>query len=204
MLLSCTTLDREKEALINSNALERKERADYLSSFYTQAASPELSYNYAYYLLENGGADKALAVTENAIRRYPDLIRFSYMKAYILKSEYKLYSYEKGLLSILDKNKADIVAREALIDLYNQLYEKDKAINISLDTLSYSIDNKKAINTLARYIDFYRDKFGYKETENIKKEGMKQPSLRNVNITFEESLKAINDSDILSSLSSDK
>lgn len=202
-LISCTTLDTEKEALIKSATLKRDERASYLESFYTSSSSQELSYNYAYYLLESKAYDKAMQVIDNAVLKYPDSIRFLYMKAFILREERKLYSYEKTLLSIIEKDRADTISREALIALYETLCYKDKAIEMALATLDYSIDNKTALNALAHYIGFYRDKFGYTEQSAEKKEEHKKPSLIDYNRTFNDSLESIKSLDILSSLSSD-
>lgn len=202
-LISCTSLDTVKEALIKSAALKRDERASYLESFYTPSSSQELSYNYAYYLLESKNYDKAMQVIDNATQKYPDSIRFLYMKAFILREENKLYSYEKTLLSILEIDKADTISREALITLYETLRYKDKTIDMALSTLDYSIDNKTALNALAHYIDFYRDKFGYTEQSTEKKEEHKKPSFINFNRDFNDSIESIKSLDILSSLSSD-
>ncbi len=202
-LLSCTSLDTEKEAIIKSTTLKREERASYLEGFYTPSSSQELSYNYAYYLLESKDYERAMAVIENSIAKYPNSIRFLYMKAFIERSNSKFYSYEKTLLSILEIDKADTISREALIKLYEDLRYKDKAIAMALSTLDYSIDNKTALNALAHYIDFYRDKFGYTEAESEKKEELKKPSLISYNKAFMDSIESIKTLDILSSLGSD-
>lgn len=203
LLLSCTTLDSEKEAIIKSDTLKREDRAKYLESFYSESSSQELSYNYAYYLLENKDYDNAMNVIENAIAKYPDAIRFLYMKAFIERSESKLYSYEKTLLSILEKDKADTISREALITLYENLKYKDKSIDMALSTLDYSIDNKTALNALAHYIDFFKDKFGYTDTSAEKKEEHKKPSLIDFERSFNDSIESIKTLDILSSFGSD-
>ena len=195
LLLSCSTLEMEKQLLIGQEERTIHENAEYLSGFYSDKSGVELSYNYAYYLIADGDTEKAMDVVLSAIDNHPGYIRFYYLKAYIEKIEMKLFSYENTLLEILSFNPGDMIARESLMELYFTLRYKDKAIALAYDTLNLDPANKTALSILAYYIDFYKV---IAEPKDVKKaeERKKKPALIPYDRTFREAINSFESMDI--------
>lgn len=198
LLLSCTTVDKEKQLLSDVNSMTFRESADYLSYYYTEESGAELSYNYAYYLVQCGDLDKAMYIALNSIDAFPEHLRFRYLKAYIERTQMKLYSYENTLVDILKFNPGDITARDSLLILYMRMRYKDKAIALARDTLKLDSSEKTALAVLAEYIDFYKtvssDSISFKNRSGMRK----KPSLAQYNRTFRKVLEDIERIDIYS------
>ena len=183
LLISCATAGNERQVLSDAEQYDPEMRAGYLGMHYSESSGYELSYNYAYYLIQDGNLERAMEVAKHSIMAFPDMIRFHYLKAYIEKSEMRLNSYEKTLLGILDFNPGDRIARDGLLTLYSQMRYKEKAISMAYDTLRLYPEDRKALSVLAEYSDFYKAVSG----EPARKETAHSPRKKTMLIPYDRS-----------------
>lgn len=161
-LVSCASNDANQSILTKSKEMAGLEAALAYENEMINNDSVKLLYNAAYSYIEAVEYEKALSLIEQGIEKYPEYLRFHYLKAYVYRETDQAEDYRATLENIISINPADIKVLELLLDVYSSASLEDLEINTAKTILSYQIANQKALDTLAKYSDFFKI---YEKTE---------------------------------------
>ncbi len=169
---SCHTITEEEKAQVYIMEGSRKsgEQATetYLAAL-EEVETPSIYYNLAYSYLEAGEYDKAAETAEKAEELYPEYLRFSYLKAYAYRAEGRIWSYEKTLRDIIDRDPGNITIRDMLLEHYITTGRKQDAAALAEETLPYDHADGLALRALAGNSAFFAS-IAPEENEEEKKE----------------------------------
>ena len=114
-----------------------------------------LYYNLAYSYLEAGDFEKAAETADEALEIYPDSLRFLYLRAYALREEGRIYSYELALKDILERDPGNDDVRQMLLDHYMKTGRRRDAEDIAREIILYDPENQNALRALAQSSAFF-------------------------------------------------
>ena len=157
-LSSCATRSDEEAArpyIEEGTKLSGEEAASVYLRGLEEISAPSLYYNLAYSYLEAGEYEKAIKTADEALALYPDYLRFRTLKAFALRSQGKIYSYEKALQEILEYDEGNTTIRELLLEHYLQIGRKNDAAAIAKEVLLSDPENNDALRALAPFSSFF-------------------------------------------------
>ncbi len=156
ILSSCVSSEEIAEEYIGAaSGLTGLEAAEIYRDGLERTESFSLYYNLAYSYLEAGYYDEAINTADEALRIFPGSLRFMYLKAYALKAEGKIYSYEKALQEILSFDPGNSAIRSMLLKHYNDTGRTNDAVATAWDIISYDPKNQDALRTLGTVSEFF-------------------------------------------------
>ena len=156
LLSSCVTNEEiATEYISTATGLTGLEAAEVYAEGIERTDSFQLYYNLAYSYLEAGEYEKAIKTADEALALYPDYLRFRTLKAFALRSQGKIYSYEKALQEILEYDEGNTTIRELLLEHYLQIGRKNDAAAIAKEVLLSDPENKDALRALAPFSSFF-------------------------------------------------
>ena len=117
--------------------------------------SEKLYYNLAYSYLEAGDYMKAIETADKALLEYPEMLRFLYLKAYAYRAENMMASFERTLLSILEKDPGNNDIRGILAQYYQDIGMDNKAKSTAMEIIRRDPDDPEALSVMAEYSEFY-------------------------------------------------
>ena len=156
ILSSCVTNEEiATEYISTATGLIGLEAAEVYAEGIERTDSFQLYYNLAYSYLEAGEYEKAISTAEEALTIFPDALRFMYLKAYALREEGKIYSYELELKSILEKDPGNDQIRSMLLSHYLNIGRANDAEELAREIIVYDPTNQDALRALANSSEFY-------------------------------------------------
>lgn len=117
--------------------------------------SEKLYYNLAYSYIEAEEYEKAIRTADEALEEYPDMLRFIYLKAYAYRCMKMMASYERTLLTILEKDPGNNDIRGILAGYYQDIGLDGKARELAMEIIRRDPDDPEALSIMADYSEFY-------------------------------------------------
>ena len=173
ILSSCHTLTEEERAerfILAGNRKSGEEAAGIYLEGLQEAETPSLYYNLAYSYLEAEDYEKAVETAEKAESLYPEYIRFSYLKAYAYRMDGRIWSYEKTLKGIIEKDPGNVTIRDMLIQHYLDTGRDNDARTLAEETILYDTDDSTALRALAKDSAFFSTIAPEESSEEERKE----------------------------------
>lgn len=172
LLVSCSTTENISPILDGGYKLSGMDAVEYYLN--SNSDDYRVLYNLAYSYLEAGKYQEALEIAISAEEKYPEYIRFSYLKAYCYKRMNKIDQYIETLSAIYENNPGDSKIAESLISQYLVQKDIENAERVARMLIKQEPKNEIALKALSRNSQFFRDISGYVDKSE---ELLKNPKL---------------------------